>query len=380
MRRSLRGAAALAVPLFLSACSPAWRHLDEAPPGAVQVAVTLPRGGPVDCGPEALAAIFALHGRPEDVDAISKLICDPARGGTNVLAMSLLAVDRGFQAAFAPGATLDLLRATLDTGTPPIVMVRLLPFALYHYFVVVGFQGDDVVCARQGGGVTLIARDRFLALWNGAARWTLVIAPSLKAFFAHDAYHAYLRQVPDSPIPFEVFDATYHYRWGTVFEEMGHPRLARIQYERALAKDPSFVAAALDLGNLHFRQGDPRSAVEAFRLGAHAGSACANNLAFLLSESFGRHDLAALWAQRARAQAVPGGELLLDALDTSATIAMKRKRFREAEEWWVEAASSALGAERLEFRRGCWAGAARAARAQGKGIEGRVYEARAGQR
>lgn len=362
--KHLGGAAVLAVPLFLSACARPYEILRDPPPGKAQVAAVLPEGGFADCGPEVLAAILALNGDPVPVKDISAEICEPGRGGTIPIRMAAYAAGRGLRALCAPCSRMEHLRAALDLGIPPVVMVRLAPL-VFHYFLVVGARDGEVVFAHYGRQLTVMREPDFLRVWERTGRFTLFIGKDLTGIpWTRDDF---FKSLDEPPIPFEPIDADWHAEFGLWYEKQGYVRLARIQYERALRKNPAQTRAALALGNLLYAEKKYGEAAEAFRHGAHAGGACANNLAWVLSEHFGRNDLAGLWALRAKHQSVRLSEPWFQACDTRATVAMRERDWALAESEWREAAEAAedLGGPRRAAAAAGWAGAARAAVARG---------------
>ena len=359
----IRGTAVLAVPLFLSACGVPGTRLRELPPDAAQIHVNLQEGGFLDCGPEVLAAILELNGQPADIAEISRAVAEKSRGGTNPLHMVAYAASHGLRALAAPGASLRHLRAGLDLGIPPVVMVQVGPFT-WHYFLVIGAPAGQVVCADYGKGGWIFTETDFVRMWDRTGHYTLFIAPDVsKIPYTEDDL---LSQLDEPPIPFEGIDGATHLKFGLMYEKHGHKRLAKIEYERALAADSSQVVAALGLGNLLYGEGKFADAAEAFRRGAHAGGACANNLAFILTEHLGRHELARLWALRARGQSVRLSEAWFQALDTEALASYRQRRWKAAEDLWVQAAVAGTGNGRKAWRAACLAGAARAAAADGR--------------
>jgi hypothetical protein len=373
MRRFGRGAALIAVPLFLSACAPPWERVSPLPPGRAQIAVRLPQGGKYDCGPEALGAVFALGGLEVPVADISKVICEPKKGGTNVVAMSLYAASKKFWSMYAPHAGLELIEAALDRGIPPVVMVQILP-SRFHYFLVTGLSQGDIVCADYGDGGFLIPEDKFLAMWDGADRMTLLIAPDLREFQKCDAWHRYLDSLEDSPIPWGPFDAQFHYGWADTFNKWKHPKLAIIEAERAIRKSKRrMLKAVILLGEIHYKQGDYEAAAEALERGAWGGGDCANNLGFILAEHLGRPADGLRWAETARAQAVQGSGAWLQSWDTAGLALFKLGRLEEAEKSWSLGAEAAEGKANAPIRAACWAGAAKAAFASGRPEDGEVY-------
>lgn len=358
--------AALAMPLFLSACGAPGERLETPPPGKVKVQASLPRGGFLDCGPEVVAAVLGLYGKPADVAEISEAICEKTKGGTSPLSIAGWMLRHGLATRAAPGCPDETLAAALDLGIPAIAMVEIAPLT-FHYYLIIGAPEGEIVCADYGGAVRLFEKTDFDRIWNRTHRYTLFCAPDVsKIPYSEDDY---LRKLDEPPFPADFVDARTHYLIGLDYEQRKLIKLAKIEYRRAIDMDSRRVDAALALGNIYFfQESNVVQATKAYRRGAHAGGSCANNLAYLLSEKMGDPEEAWPFAVAAEAQCVRGSESWFQALDTQGTVALKLGRPRDALAAWKRGAE-AYGDGDMEKRAPFWAGAARAAIAAGERAE-----------
>ncbi len=366
--------AALAMPLFLSACGTPGERVEAPPPGKVQVQASLPHGGFLDCGPEVVAAVLALNGKPADVKEISEAICEKTKGGTSPLAIAGWMARQGLATRAAPGCPDETLAAALAAGIPAIAMVEIAPLA-FHYYLVIGASEGEIVCADYGGAVRVFARADFEKIWNHTHRYTLFAAPDVsKIPYNEDDY---LRKLEEPPFPPTFVDARTHYLIGLDYEQRKLIKLAKIEYRRAIDQDSRRVDAALALGNIYFfQESNVVQAIKAYRRGAHAGGSCANNLAYLLSEKMDEPEEAWKFALAAEEQCVRRSEPWFQALDTQGTVALKLGRPRDALASWkrgAEAYGDGEAAKRAPF----WAGAARAALAAGDRAEATEFLSRA---
>jgi Tfp pilus assembly protein PilF len=366
--------ATLVMPLFLCACGVPGERIQLPPPGKVQINARLPRGGLFDCGPEVLAALLELNGKPSDVSAVSEEICEKTKGGTNPLAMAAYAARFGLRTRAAPGCTYETLRATLNLGIPAVTMVEFGPLT-FHYYLVVGAPAGEIVCADYGGAIRVFSEEEFSKYWNRTHRYTLFLAPDV----SHIPYSEddYLARLKEPPFPADFLDGATHFLVGMDYLERKHVKLAKIEFERALDRDSRQVGAALALGNCYFEENDFQKAADSFRLGAHAGGACANNLAYVLSERLGKPEEAWAFAKAAEAQSVRLSEPWFQSQDTIGTVGYRLGKFDEAEAAWRSGAEAAVQEAQRTYRAGCWAGAARAAMAAGRKADATEWVARA---
>lgn len=359
------GTALAAVPFFFAACSAPGTLVYPPPPGEVQVHVGLKQGGIFDCGPEVLAAILEINGKPADVDAISSEICEKTKGGTSPLMIAAYAARVGLQTLAAPGCPWETLRAALASGIPAITMVRIGPLT-FHYYLVVGAPPGRVICADYGGAVREFTEEEFAGIWNLTHRFTLFVARDVSGI-PYDELE-YLRKLTEPPFPRDFMTGAGHAAWGAEYEGKGLILLAKIEYRRAIDMDSRQVRAALALGNLYAAEQDWKNAADAFRKGSHAGGSCANNLAYVLSEHLDDPERAWPFAQDAEKQSLPKSNPWFESFDTQGTVALRLGKNAEAEAAWRRGAEAA-GEDRRAYRAACWAGAARAAmRQQAEGV------------
>jgi len=218
----------------------------------------LPRGRvTADCGPEALAAVLAFHGKPADVDEITRRIYRADLKGTLSTAIAPMAREKGLAAELKPGGVARI-REEVGKDAPCIVMVEVRP-KLFHFFVVVGYSDgrQQIVCEDYDGAKRLIAYEDLERSWEGAGRFLLALS------LASAASEADL---------------------GREFEARGDFKRAIEHYRRALKHDPADVDALVGLGTCLHQAGDHAGAREAYeramRVAPEEPTLC-NNLADL---------------------------------------------------------------------------------------------------
>jgi hypothetical protein len=170
-------AAAFAAVLAVAGCASA----PQLPAGVPAVELTTVPFFPqteYQCGPAALATVLAHAGVPVDADDLVSEVYAPGLRGS--LQPELLGATRrhGFiPYVIEPDAA--ALAAELAARRPVLVLQNLgidrVP--VWHYAVVVGFAGEDVIL-RSGTEERRIERGtRFLRSWQRGANWAFVALP-----------------------------------------------------------------------------------------------------------------------------------------------------------------------------------------------------------
>jgi hypothetical protein len=167
-------AAALAAALLLSGCASA----PQLPPGTPAVELTAVPFFPqteYQCGPAALATVLRHAGADLDADDLVPEVYAPGLRGS--LQPELLGATRRHGLVpyvIAPDAS--ALMAELAARRPVLVLQNLSidRAPVWHYAVVVGVDGDDVIL-RSGIEQRRVERGaRFLRSWRRGANWAFV--------------------------------------------------------------------------------------------------------------------------------------------------------------------------------------------------------------
>ena len=204
-----------------------------------------------DCGPEAVTAILRAAGdRDLTVEQATARLYDEARKGTLSVDLVPFIRERGFRPELVSGANLATLKELIRSRRPALAMLNVASFprkvleayrpqGLHHFFVVTGFNDrrEEVVCEWYGGKKALVAYREFAPAWADDGNFCLVIG----------------RETPESLT-----------QAGREFLARGSAPQARASWERALALDPGWVPARLQLGALAFREGRADDAVAEF--------------------------------------------------------------------------------------------------------------------
>ena len=126
----------------------------------------------ITCGPTSATMVLAKYGHPYDireVEAKTKTKWFRYKGrdiGMTAPEYVATALTKLGVPASLKGGSLDELKHYVGMGRPVIVLVRSGEF-LWHYFVVVGYDEQDVVIADPSGGRTYTMRaDTFVGAWS----------------------------------------------------------------------------------------------------------------------------------------------------------------------------------------------------------------------
>lgn len=135
------------------------------------------------CGGAAAAMVFRYWGdRHADVQQFASLV-DLARGGIEAARLIDAIRDRGWSVERV-GGTLRDIESHVARREPPILLLEDRPArrrrpARYHFVVVVGIDGDDVVVHDPTWGPQRrIRADLLTAAWERAAKWAIAVRPN----------------------------------------------------------------------------------------------------------------------------------------------------------------------------------------------------------
>ena len=214
------------------------------------------------CGPAALATVLSAAGADVSADSLVPEVYLPGRQGS--LQPELIAATRRHdRVPYVLPPTRDALLATLDGGLPVLVLQKLGagPFPGWHYAVVVGYDAsaDDLVLRSGTERRKVMSANHFLATWDRAERWALVVlqpgslppvpdfarymeaAAGLEAVGRLDAaataYEAAARAWPAESLPPFALANLAHARGDLVAAERGFHAAVRLNPQDAAARN-----------------------------------------------------------------------------------------------------------------------------------------------
>ena len=266
-RRSRAGIGAAALALFGCAGAP---QLPSALPDVELTAVPFFPQTEYQCGPAALATVLKHAGADVDADALVPEVYAPGLRGS--LQPELLGAARrhGFVPyVIEPNA--DALAAELGAWRPVLVLQNLgvarLP--IWHYAVVVGLSGDDVILRSGQEERRIESGSRFLREWQRGSNWAFVALkpgelpatesaggyiralagaePMLGATAAERGYRAALERWPSDELVLFASAGQRH--------AAGDLAEATALYRRVLAAAPQNAAAHNNLANVLAERG-----------------------------------------------------------------------------------------------------------------------------
>lgn len=266
-------AAALAATLALGGCATQGPLLAPAGPGALPPRIELvetpffPQRD-YQCGPAALATVMAAAGVPVQADDLVAEVYLPARRGSLQAEMVAATRSRGLLPYVVPPSNLSLL-AQVAAGRPVLVLQKTGagPWPGWHYAVVVGYDtGEDRVVLRSGTDARLeVSAARFIATWDRADRWALVVlVPG---------------ELPADP------DFERYMQAAAGLEATGQIEAAARAYAAATREWPAAALPQLGLANLAYARDDLAGAEQGFRAAierAPGDAAARNNRATVL--------------------------------------------------------------------------------------------------
>jgi len=231
-----------------------------------------PEAGAEDRGAAALAAVLTHAGRTAGREDLERELVRPGVGGSFPFDVALAVSRRNLHPWARRGLALDDLRAWVEAGRPPVVLLEGPPADRGRrvFAVVTGFDdGRGLVLLHDGAEAHAPHdRDAFLERWERNGRFALVAVP------------------PEAPLPsgFALLSARDRASLGYLAERAGDLAAAHAHYEAAAALDPRFRT---NLGRLLLLVGRHSEAENELR-GALAVAPhdvrARNNLAVLLLE------------------------------------------------------------------------------------------------
>jgi hypothetical protein len=243
------------------------------------------------CGPAALATVLSAAGANVTADSLVPEVYLPGRQGS--LQPELVAATRRHdRVPYVLPPTLDALLATLDGGSPVLVLQKLGagPVPGWHYAVVIGYDASsDQFLLRSGTEQRKeMPATHFLATWDRAERWGLVALPP--------------GTLPPAPDLARYMDAA------AGLEAVGRLDAAGLAYEAAAQAWPAESLPQVALANLAYARGDLAAAERGFHAAVRLDpkdAAARNNRAEVL-RTLGCLDLARREIEVARALAAGG--------------------------------------------------------------------------
>lgn len=169
----------LSLLLLCSACS-LFRQSDLHPgaPGLQVVAGVPFRAQQVrdDCGPAALASLFAHRGRDIPLADITRAVYSPALGGSLLPDMENYARSLGFATRSGRG-DLDLLRHLVAAGRPVVIPVATGPWVVSrpHFVVVYGYDEGGFLAHAGIKPAAYMAAGDLLRRWEKMNRLYLAL-------------------------------------------------------------------------------------------------------------------------------------------------------------------------------------------------------------
>lgn len=256
---------------MLAGCAVARPVAFRAPEQALELAAT-PFFAQTEhhCGPAALATVLAADGLPVTPEQLAPLIYVPGRKGS--LQAEMIAASRRFQRLpLRLGPAPDELIAALQAGRPVLVLqnLGLRRWPLWHYAVLVGYDPGRAQFILRSGITQreTTSAARFLASWELAGRWAMVLAE-----------------------PAEIPPFARAENWlaaAAPFESLGQIALAERAYEAATLRWPESSLAWQAAANARYARADRAGAEQALRRAlalTPQAAAARNNLANLLLE------------------------------------------------------------------------------------------------
>ena len=267
--RTLVRAAAVALAIAASGCASTTPRLtelvpDRAPSRVELTSVPFFPQRDYQCGPAALATVLSASGHTVTPDELVPEVYVPERRGS--FAVELVAATRSRELLpYEIAPALDDAVVQLAAGRPVLILqnVGLRQWPLWHFAVLVGYDAETNKVVLRSGTTEreVIGAKRFDRFWKRADRWGLVVlepgdmpaAPDPARYMrgaagleavghksaARASYESARDQWPDSAWPW-VGLANLSYADG-VLDQAQH------EYEQALARDPSNVAARNNL-------------------------------------------------------------------------------------------------------------------------------------
>lgn len=224
------------------------------------------------CGPAALATVLAAQGLDATPEALAPWVYVPGREGS--LQAEMLAAARRFdRVPVRLGSDPQALIGALERGHPVLVLqnLGLRRWPRWHYAVVIGYDPRERAFILRSGTTRreVLAERRFVASWERADRWAVVLAEpdaiptattvqdwlagaapfeSLgRLAVAEQAYRAAITRWPQSALPWQAISNVDH--------ALGRTAAAERALRRAVELDDQAVVARNNLANLLLARG-----------------------------------------------------------------------------------------------------------------------------
>ncbi|GEM_PF-618959 len=296
------------------------------------------------CGPVAVDSIITYWGGTASLDLIREKIYSSRARGSFDFDLERYLKDFGLWARIYTRDKGKLFEY-IDRDIPVIVMVsqKLFPLETFHYIVVVGYcpSAKYVIVHTGRSKEEYIDFDSFFAKWKRAEYWSLIAAPPEKVTWPLDAEG--LRQL------------------AILYEMRQDFKNARLNYAKALLRNPKFAPAYFGLGNVDYCEGKYRDAKKHYLKAIEIDPAYAdayNNLAWLYVDK-------GWWMRLNKAHAYADKALSLNPkegffyLDTKGAIYLRQRAYDKAIATFKKALSHE-GNESAAERARCWLHLARA--------------------
>jgi ABC-type bacteriocin/lantibiotic exporter with double-glycine peptidase domain len=129
-----------------------------------------------DCGPSALAAVLAFHGRDESLDDITRAVFTPVLERTLLPDMENHAKSLGLSTNSGHG-DLAMLRSRIDAGTPVILLLEMggKMYSQGHYVVVFGHDPEGFLMHAGTKADVFLSERELLERWEPMNRLYLVV-------------------------------------------------------------------------------------------------------------------------------------------------------------------------------------------------------------
>jgi len=254
------------------------------PPGPAPVELTAVPFFPqteYQCGPAALATVLAHAGAPVDADdLVPEVYIEGLRGSLQPELLGATRRNGLIPYVLAPDPA--ALLAELAGGRPVLVLQNLgLPRApVWHYAVVVGADGDDVILRSGTEQRRLEPSAKFLRTWQRGANWAFVALtpgelPATATAAAYVRALAGTESLLAAPATTAAYTAALE-RWPSdelvLFAAAGHKLSlhdlagATDLYRQLLATAPQHTAARNNLANVLAQRGCRADALREARI------------------------------------------------------------------------------------------------------------------
>lgn len=200
------------------------------------------------CGPASLAMVAAYYGLNVDIEALSKKVYTPKKGGSLQIEMQAAARSLGF-VVFTSHMDLASLSLEIDSGHPVIVLqnLSLNIYPIWHYAVVTGRDPERNHFLLHSGQHEYY-RSTWYTLnntWQRSQYWSMILLP-----------------VGQLPASIELSDALAA---ALDLEQIGAYRSAQLTYQAIHERWPYSFAALAGIANTHMYLREPIAASNAYK-------------------------------------------------------------------------------------------------------------------